>query len=122
HFFRDHAELEMARPGAAELLRDRDAEKSHLGKPLPQFLVVGRLAVEHQPHRLRRAFFGKVFSRLIAQLLLVVGEIEVHGGLPPTVRHSGAREARTMMCNCTSENLDVANLWIPGSALRAAPE
>ena len=72
----------MARAGAAELLGDRDAEKAHLGQALPELLVVGRLAVEHGAHRLRRAFFGEEFPRLVAQLLLVVGEIEVHGALP----------------------------------------
>ena len=80
HFLGDHAEFEMARAGAAKFLGDRDAEKAHLGKALPQFAVIGRLAVEHGAHRLGRAFFGEKFSRLVAQLLLFVGEIEIHGG------------------------------------------
>ncbi len=71
----------MAGARAAEFLGDRDAEKAHLGEALPQLLVVGRLAVEHGAHRLRRAFFGEEFPRLVAQLFLVVGEIEVHGVL-----------------------------------------
>jgi hypothetical protein len=32
-------------------------------------------------------------------------------------RHSGAREAQTPMCNCTSGNLE-----IPGLVLRTIPE
>ena len=77
--FGDHAELEMTGAGAAEFFRDRDAEKAHLGKALPQLLVVGRLAVEHRAHRFRRAFLGKESPRLITQLFLVFGEIEIHG-------------------------------------------
>ena len=79
HFLGDHAEFEMARAGAAECFGDRDAEKAHLGEALPQFLVVRRLAVEHRAHRLRRAFLGEKFPRLVAHLLLFVGEIEIHG-------------------------------------------
>ena len=70
----------MARAGAAECFRDRDAEKAHLGKALPQFAVIGCLAVEHRAHRFRRAFFGEKLPRLVAQLFLFVGEIEIHGG------------------------------------------
>ena len=81
HFFGDHAEFEMAGAGAAELLGDRDAEEAHLGEALPQFLVVGRLAVEHFAHGLRRALLGEKFPRLVAHLFLFVGEIEVHGVL-----------------------------------------
>ena len=81
HFFRDHAELEMAGAGAAELFGDRDAEKAHLGEALPERLVVGRLAVEHLAHGLRRALFGEELPRLVAHLFLFVGEIEVHGVL-----------------------------------------
>ena len=69
----------MAGSRAAIILGDRDAEKAHLGEALPQILVVGRLAVEHDAHSLGRTFFGEEFSRLVAELLLVVGEIEVHG-------------------------------------------
>jgi hypothetical protein len=78
-FLRDHAKLEMAGTRAAELFGNRDTEKTHLGEALPQFLVVGRLAVEHHAHRFRRAPLGEILPRLIAELLLVVGEIEVHG-------------------------------------------
>ena len=78
HFFRDDAELEMAGAGAAEFLGDRDAEKAHLGKALPQILVIGGIAVEHVAHRLGRALFGEEFPRFVAHLLLFVGEIEVH--------------------------------------------
>ena len=52
-----------------------------LGEALPQFAVIGFLAVEHRAHRLGRTFLGKKFSRLVAQLFLFVGEIEIHGGL-----------------------------------------
>src|SRR5204863_24952 len=37
-------------------------------------------------------------------------------------RHSGAREARAMMCNCTSENPYPRSwLWIPGLRQEAHP-
>ncbi len=70
-------------PGAraAEFLRDRDTEKTHLREALPQFAVIGLLAVKHDPHGLGRALFSEKFSGLIAELFLVVGEIEVHGVL-----------------------------------------
>ena len=71
----------MARARAAERFRDCDAEKAHLGKPLPQRLVIGCLAVEHFAHGFRRAFFGEELPRLVAHLFLFVGEIEVHGVL-----------------------------------------
>ena len=104
HFFGDHAEFEMAGAGAAECFRDRDAEKTHLGEALPQFAVIGLLAVEHRAHRLRRAFLGEEFSRLVAKLFLFVGEIEIHGAY--LCCHSGARNART-------RNLDVNYFRIP---------
>ena len=71
----------MACAGAAERLGDRDAEEAHLGESLPQLLVVGRLAVEHFAHGLWRALLGEKLPRLVAHLLLFVGEIEVHGVL-----------------------------------------
>ncbi len=71
----------MARACTAELFRNGDAEKAHLGKALPQFLVVGRVAVQHRAHRFRRAFFGEKFSCRVTHLLLFVGEIEIHGVL-----------------------------------------
>src|SRR5262249_6766160 len=71
----------MAGARAAELFRNRDAEETHLGEAFPQLLVIGRLAVKHSAHRLRRALLAEEFTRGIAHLLLVVGEIEVHGGL-----------------------------------------
>ena len=71
----------MAGARAAERFGDRDAEKAHFGKPLPQRLVIRRLAVEHLTHGLRRAFFGEKLPRLVAHLFLFVGEIEVHGAL-----------------------------------------
>ena len=105
HFFRDHAEFEMAGARAAEFFGDRDAEKAHLGKALPQFLVIGCLAVEHGAHRFRRAFLGEKFPRFVAHLLLFVGEIEIHGVYLCWLVIPGAR-TRT-------RNLDVSNLWIP---------
>ena len=41
--------------------------------------VIRRKATEHDAHSLGCALLGKEFPRLIAELLLVVGEIEVHG-------------------------------------------
>src|SRR5437667_4568312 len=72
----------MAGTGTAERFGDCNAEKTHFGKPLPQRLVIWRLAVEHLTHGLRRALFGEKLPRLVAHLFLFVGEIEVHGGLP----------------------------------------
>ncbi|MEH2501124.1 hypothetical protein V1294_007603 [Bradyrhizobium sp. AZCC 1678] len=71
----------MAGARAAEFFRDRDAEEAHLGEPLPQGLVIRRLAVEHLAHRFRRALLSEELPRLVAHLFLFVGEIEVHGGL-----------------------------------------
>src|ERR1700691_5245112 len=81
----------MTGAGAAELLGDRDAEKTHIGEALPQFTIVRLLAVKHRAHRLRRAFFGQKLAGLVAQLLLFVGEIEIHGAVPLLNCHSGAR-------------------------------
>src|SRR3954447_26455884 len=69
----------MPGAGAAITFRDRDAEETHLGEAFPELLVVRRLAVEHVAHRFRRGMFREVFPSLVAQLLLVVGEIEIHG-------------------------------------------
>src|SRR5438552_3129345 len=69
----------MAGAGAAVGFRDRDAEKTHVGEALPQFAIVRLLALEDCAHRLGRAFFGEKFSRLVAELFLFVGEIEIHG-------------------------------------------
>src|SRR5262249_16168694 len=82
HLLRNHTKLEMASARTAELLGDCDAEKTHFGETHPQLAVIGCLAVEHDPHCFRRAFFGEKFARLIAELLLVIGEVEIHGGLP----------------------------------------
>ncbi len=71
----------MASTGAAEFLRDRDTEKAHFGKTLPQLAVIRLLAIEHDAHRLGRALFGKKFPRFVAELFLFVGEIEIHGVL-----------------------------------------
>ena len=81
HFLGDHAQFEMTRAGTAEFFRNRDPEKAHLRKALPEVLVVGRLALQHGAHRFRRALLGKETPRLVAKLLLVVGEFEVHVGL-----------------------------------------
>ena len=81
HFLGDHAEFEMAGARAAKFFGDRNPEEAHLGEPLPQFLVIGRLAVQHRAHRFRRAFFGEEFPRRVAHLFLFVGEIEIHGVL-----------------------------------------
>src|SRR5216683_1395595 len=80
----------MAGARAAKLLGDRAAEKTHLGESLPQFAVIRLLAVKHHAHRFRRAFFGKEFSRLVAHLLLFVGEIEIHGVLLRLIMEKGA--------------------------------
>src|ERR1700691_3808421 len=69
----------MPRTGATELFRDRDTEKTHVGEALPEFAIIRLLAVEHRAHRLGRAFFGQKLAGLVAQLLLFVGEIEIHG-------------------------------------------
>src|SRR5882724_5804569 len=72
----------MAGPCAAIGFRNRDAEKPHFGEALPQFAVIRRLAVDDRAHRLGLAFFSEKFPRRIPQLLLLVGEIEIHGGSP----------------------------------------
>ena len=69
----------MTGAGAAVIFRDRNAEEAELGKTLPQLLVIRCLALEHLAHRLGRALLGKKATRLIAQLFLVFGEIEIHG-------------------------------------------
>ena len=69
----------MSGTRAAIGFRDRDAEKAHAGEALPQFAVIRRVAVEDGAHRLGRALLGEKFPRLVAQLLLLIGEIEIHG-------------------------------------------
>jgi hypothetical protein len=65
------------------------------------------MAVEDVAHRLGRALFREKFPRLVAHLLLFVGEIEVHGGPAFYLRSfRGALKTRT-------RNLDESNLWIP---------
>src|SRR3979490_186581 len=71
----------MACSGAAELFGARDAEKAQFGEALPQFAIIGLLAIEHRAHRLGRAFFGEKLPGLVAELFLFVGEIEIHGVL-----------------------------------------
>ena len=81
----------MPRTRAAEFFRDRDPEKTHLGKALPQLAVIRLLAVKHDPHGLGRALFGEKFSRFVAHLFLFVGEIEIHLSCLLLPGHSGAR-------------------------------
>jgi len=45
---------------AAELLRDRDTEKAHLGKALPQFAIIGSL-----PSSTVRTALANIFRREI---------------------------------------------------------
>src|SRR3954451_511907 len=60
----DNANPEMPRPRPAVAFRNRDPEKAHFRKALPQFLVIAGLAIEHFAHRLRRAFLGEILPRL----------------------------------------------------------
>src|SRR3981189_1255855 len=69
----------MAGTCTAELFRDRDAEETHAGQPLPQLAVIGLLPVAPRAHRLGWAFFGEKLPGFVAEFFLFVGEIEIHG-------------------------------------------
>ena len=49
---------------------------------LPERGGMAFAAFEHVAHDLRRRLFGQEAARLVAQLLQVVGEVEVHGAGP----------------------------------------
>src|ERR1700712_4516322 len=68
----------MADTQAAIFLGDGGAEISHVGDGLPQRAVVGRLAVEHLPHRGGWTAIGQQAARLVLELLLVLGKVQVH--------------------------------------------
>ena len=73
-----HAQPEMAEARAAVLLGDRRAGPAHGGDLLPQRLVVGLGPFQDAPHRRRGAALAQEFACLLAQLLQVVAEIEIH--------------------------------------------
>src|SRR5690606_3190234 len=79
-FLDEHAELEPAEAKAAMLLRYGDAEPALFGDTFPE-RGVERLCivVQHIAYDLLAGLLGQEFARLIAEHLLLVGEIEVHG-------------------------------------------
>src|SRR6202167_6799763 len=106
----------MTGAGAAELLGDRDAENTHIGEPLPQFAIVRLLAVKHRAYRLGRAFFGQKLAGLVAQLLLFVGEIEIHGAtlLWEDLRTRKAVIPRREQSERARSPSPPRGVWIPG--------
>ena len=77
-FLRDDAELERAQPQSAVCFRQSRAEPTHVGDARPQRPVISRIAFQHSAHLARGALRRKKSPRLIAQELLLVGEIEIH--------------------------------------------
>ena len=68
----------MAEPGAAVSLGDRGADPAHLGDLAPQRGIVAGIALERAARLRQRVALGEEAPRLFAQLLQLVGEIEVH--------------------------------------------
>ena len=81
-FLGDHALLQMADAEAAIFLGDGGAEPAEPGHVAPDRCVEAGLALEHGPYRGRRAFIGEEPAGLLLELLLVFGEIEIHGFAP----------------------------------------
>jgi hypothetical protein len=66
------AEFEIARAGAAVLLRDRGADQAHFGQARPHRLGIGRAPFQHRAHLVHAAALGEKPRGLVAQQLLVV--------------------------------------------------
>ena len=107
---------------STEFLRDRDTEKAHLGKSLPEFLVMRRLAVEHDTHGFGRAFFGEELARLITELFLVVREVEVHRAHSLSIRRpSRYMSTRMSMTDFAGGESKSARLYYFGRRVRLVP-
>ena len=79
-FFRDDAEFELPGARAAVLFGDGDADQPEVCQSLPERLVVIAAVLEHGAGTLRTMFLEKS-SRLIAQLLLLRREVEIHADI-----------------------------------------
>ena len=78
------AKLQPAETKAAMFFGYCNAQPALVRDALPERNVV-RLGgiVEHVAHGLAARLLGEEFTRLVAQHLLVVGEIEIHGAALP---------------------------------------
>ncbi len=74
-----HAQAQMPEARPAVLLGDRRAGPAHGGDLRPQGLVVGLRPLQDLAHRTRGAALAQELPRLLAQLLQIVAEIEIHG-------------------------------------------
>ena len=75
---RDHAEFERAEAESAIGFRDRRPQPAQLGHALPKTPVVTRVAIEDCANGSRRTVLGQKLAPLIAQKLLIFGEVEIH--------------------------------------------
>jgi hypothetical protein len=91
HFLGQHAQAFVAQAGAAEFLGDRRADPAHAADFAPEIGSVTFLPVERAPDNRRRAPLRQEAARLVAQLLQVIGKVEVHGDSPFSARcqHAG---------------------------------
>ena len=68
----------MSQTQSPVALGNRRAKPTELRYPAPRIGVMGLVAIEDAPHVFRGAVTLEKRSRLIAELLLLVGELEVH--------------------------------------------
>ena len=74
----DHAELEITGPEPAVVLGDGGAAKPQRRKLPPPPPIKRHLAIENAPHHGGRALVRQHAPRLVAELFLVGGKIQVH--------------------------------------------
>ena len=81
-FLGHDAKLQIAEAEPAVILGDGGAQPAHFGHALPQRAVMAVLAFEHAADHLVGAFLGEELAGLVAEHLLIVGKVEIHGFRP----------------------------------------
>ncbi len=82
-FLGEHAQSLIAEAHTAEFFGNGRADPPHLGHCAPQIRCVGFLPVQRPPNHRGRTLLGQKPSGLVAELLQVVGKVEVHVDFPP---------------------------------------